>query len=76
MSQTAKSPGDCGPRAWKVSTSADSRDLPNTEPKNVKRIDCRGHLEFHAYDLNGRRVGTFPDQRSAARALPAVELAT
>ena len=63
MSQTATSPGDCGPEARQVSSSADRRDLP-TKANERKQVDRR-NLAVTIYDGQDRvgslleRGGTF-----------------
>jgi hypothetical protein len=86
MTDQKMNPGDCGPEARQVSSSADRRDLP-TKANERKQVDRRNHavtiydgqdrvgslLErggTHAYDVAGHCVGIFSDMRAAARSLP------
>ena len=63
MSQTATSPGDCGPEARQVSSSADRRDRLSKEAKR-QQGDCRNHAltVFDGATMVGSlvdRAGTF-----------------
>jgi hypothetical protein len=59
MSQTATSPGDCGPEARQVSSSADRRDRPSKEAKR-QQVDCRNHA-LTVFD-GAVRVGSLVDR--------------